>query len=163
MFRYHMWLVTAPGEKFGHEPCTDEEHALIAQGGDTLIEKLRRDVEDSIYRHLTHNRIEIREASLVDMDVHVVRDGLRFVGTWEGFMTSLNFERNHVPENIIRRQLHLLEEIGRIAPATYGVTYLFSDDELPFNGHFEVLRMSKGRIEQTRDAFFEELFPVNNG
>lgn len=162
MFRFHMWLVTAPGGKLGHEPCTDEEFAPIEEGGQALVERLRREIEGSIFKHLTHNRIEIREPGLIDIEIQKVREGLKFVGTWDGFVTTLNFERNHVPENILRRQLHLLEEIGRIAPATYGVTYLFSDDEPPFNGHFEVMRMIKGRIEQARDAFFEQYFPVNH-
>lgn len=162
MFSYHMWLASAPGLKLGHEPCTDEEYAPIEQGGAALVERLRRAVEDSIFKHLTHNEIRVLPPDLVDMEVHKVREGLTFIGTWSGFITSLNFERNHVPDNILRRQLHLLEDIGRIAPATYGVAYLYSDDEPPFEGHFEVMRMIKGRIERSRDPFFEQHFPVNH-
>ncbi|WP_018389375.1 Imm7 family immunity protein [Ancylobacter sp. FA202] len=161
MFSYHMWLVSAPGQKLGHEPCSDEEYAPIERGG-ALVERLQQSVEDSIFKHLTHNEIRVLEPGPVDMSVRKIRDGLAFIGTSDGFITSLNFERNHVPENILRRQLHLLEDIGRIAPATYGVAYLYSDDEPPFAGHFEVMRMIKGRIERSRDAFFDQHFPVNH-
>ncbi|MFK8250765.1 Imm7 family immunity protein [Ancylobacter terrae] len=159
MFQYHMWLVSGLGEKLGHEPCTDDEYAPFEEREEELLAELAVKIEDCIFRELTHNQIRTAPAGFADADTSIVRRGLRFQRTYE-LVTCLNFERNHVPTNILGRQRRLMEEIYRLAPATFGVAYLFSEDEPPFNGRFHVFKMVKDKIFEGSDPFFDACFPV---
>lgn len=158
MFDYNMWISSNPGLYLGHEEVSDEEYDAVFRSGIPWTERIKDVVRKSVHRAFSHEPYNYTD-EIVDFHNSIIESSLIFAEYDGVVMSAMNISLNHVPDNIIARQKRMISDIREVVPASYGVIYMYSDDEEPFNGFFRVIKFVKEDLHIGSDTFFDLNFP----
>jgi immunity protein 7 of polymorphic toxin system len=64
------------------------------------------------------------------------------------------------PNHRYDRVLDLLPWLGRLAPGSYGLLYVWDDEDLDAENRFRVWRLARGQVEERTDPFFSPCIPT---
>ena len=120
-----------------------------------------------------HSWITIRETYEVCEDedndrviqkVNQIIQGLRYIDvsvkvTNGEYYIEFSLYTNHFSADV-KEYLNFFSEIGKIAKGSYGLIYLYNDEDATHCNEFQILRLSRGNVRKYDDKILSPFVPM---
>jgi len=112
-----------------------ETYKAIYEGNDDIIDKIKEEIEKMLWF-----KPQVKALN----------------GQWFIEFTIFCNRRNPEIEEVFR----LYKRIGEIAEGSYGLIYLYNDEEKGKENQFQVFSLSKGIVKESFDSFLSPIIPT---
>lgn len=119
-----------------------------------------------------HSWVTIRETYEIceDEDDRVIQElnsiirGLRYIDvslkvTNGEYYIEFSLYTNHFSADV-KEYLNFFSEIGKIAKGSYGLAYLYNDEDAAHYNEFQILRLSRGEVRKFDDRILSPFVPT---